>query len=346
MKDFFKFREQLLESVNMDVNAVNRKVAKYFKPPVRPAKRPSAVTREVIVNLMSFDTNESAKAVMSDSRRAKVLVGDGSGSPVIPTLPATLTYFNLSELRKGKEYIYFLTLGAMGNTNPPQLISKSIKKIPPKDLEVFAAEYEFTTYTTFKKNWMHPDNKGAATGGGGVESKPKMYDKYSQIVKKEKNLNDYVGPMQNAAYGYVSKLYDPPTPKKFQSLIRSHWNEEDLAEENPDFVKKNGQFDYQKFLRDGEGEEMYSDLVNDETWDTYDKYGIDELNKLVEYKGTNKVVLFEFEYDTNDPSLWFLVNKYSDKDLKCLSGVDPSSIDADEMARTIDIMVANGELKI
>lgn len=327
MKDFFKFLEELREDVTH--RQMQRQV-KYTSTPGRPGKRVSMPTRELLMNLSSYENRaEAAKA------RAKFSMAKEVWDTTLHTMN---TRMYVRELRSEGGYNYYFSF----DDEIPYMLAVSKKKIPQKDYMYLGDEYEYMTFYEFGKNFVDPNKMGSAGGG----SKPKMYDKYSKIVGKERNINDYVGPMQNAAYGSISKMFDPPTADKFKYLIRSHWDEEELGQEYPDFVKKNGQFDYQKFLRDDDGEEVYSNLVNDETWDTYNKYGIDELSELVDYKGKNRVVLFEFEEDTNDPSLWFLVNKYSDEELKCLSGVDPSSIDEDEMAKTIDFMVANGELKI
>ena len=157
-RSFFQYREDLFENVNPQV--LLRKI-KYDSIPKKPSRRVSANTRNVIKSMKLYGSRNEASRARGLFTRGKevsevtlpLIVGVG-GMKGLYGEPVTKLF--IRELKVKNGYAYFFSF----NGKLPHMHSSSDKKIPKRDWDNFADEYQYTTYLTFGKYFVNPEQYG------------------------------------------------------------------------------------------------------------------------------------------------------------------------------------------
>ena len=169
MKDFDKIREELVEEVTF--RSMKMRV-KYASTPGRPSKRVTKPTREMILNLRSYENKASASKDRGMFNRAKE-VWDA-------TLFSMDTRLFVRELRLQGAYMYFLSFDGV----LPYMAVEVVKKIPKNDWQYFSDEYQYATYYTFKKRFVEEEHEGNANLETEYAAPAAESDSTAEIAKK------------------------------------------------------------------------------------------------------------------------------------------------------------------
>ena len=167
---------------------------------------------------------------------------------------------------------------------------------------------------------------------------PKGLSKYQSILKKEREIDNWQGKIYDAARGHIEMSY------KGLGGLKSLMKELEVEEEEFEDYYKGENFDWNKFYRSADGKELYNELIDEMTQDSWDYYSIDNLNEFAKYEMEKDVVRFyEFEYATNSNSVWYTINSKREGDLKGISGLKRSQINAKEFGEVLLYLNNNGK---